>query len=50
MFYTLFSKFEKSDLKNSKYLKFWYPIRFQYEEFNEIEKSKFGNHLLYFLS
>jgi hypothetical protein len=26
------------------------PIRFQYEEFNESEKSKFEDHLIYFLS
>jgi hypothetical protein len=27
-----------------------YTIKFQYEEFNEIEKSKFRDHLIYFLS
>jgi hypothetical protein len=25
-----------------------YPIRFQYEEFNESDKSKFEDHLIYF--
>jgi hypothetical protein len=30
-----------------KHLKFWYPTRFQYEEFNESEKLKFKNHLIY---
>jgi hypothetical protein len=46
----LFSKIKKNDLENSKHLKFLYPVRFQYEEFNEIDKSKFKNYLLYFLS
>jgi hypothetical protein len=47
---TFFLKIKKSDLKNSKHFKFLYPIRFQYKEFNEIEKLKFENHLIYFLS
>jgi hypothetical protein len=46
----LFLKIKKSDLENSKHSKFLYPIRFQYEKFNENDKSKFGNHLIYFLS
>jgi hypothetical protein len=32
------SRIKKSDLENSKFL---YPIRFQYEEFNKSDKSKF---------
>jgi hypothetical protein len=44
---TLFSKIKKSDLENSKHLKFWYHTRFQYEKFNESEKSKIGDHLIY---
>jgi hypothetical protein len=47
---TLFSKFEKSDLKNSKHHKILYPRRFQYENFNESEKLKFGDDFIYFLS
>jgi hypothetical protein len=46
----LFSKIEKSDLEKSKHPKFLYSIRFIYEEFNESDKSKFKNYLLYFLS
>jgi hypothetical protein len=46
----LFSKIKKSDLENSKHPQFLYPIRFQYEKFNESDKSKFENHLIYFLS
>jgi hypothetical protein len=47
---TLFSKIENSDLENSKHPKILYPARFQYEKFNESEKSKFGDDLIYFLS
>jgi hypothetical protein len=47
---TLFSKIEMSELENSKYPKVLYPIIFQYENFNESEKSKFGDDLIYFLS
>jgi hypothetical protein len=32
---TLLSKIEKNDLEKSKCSKFVYPIRFQYEKFNE---------------
>jgi hypothetical protein len=46
----LFLKIKKSDLENSKHLKFFNPIRFQYEEFIESDKSKFGDHFIYFLS
>jgi hypothetical protein len=38
------------DLENSKYLKFLHPIRFSYKEFNEHDKSKFKNNLIYFVS
>jgi hypothetical protein len=41
----LFSKIEKSDLKNLKHSKILYPIIFQYENFNESEKLKFGDDL-----
>jgi hypothetical protein len=47
---TLFLKIEKSDLENSKYPQILYPTRFQYEKFNESEKSKFEYDLIYFLS
>jgi hypothetical protein len=47
---TLFSKIEKSDLESSKHSKILYPTRFQYEKFNESEKSKFRDDLIYFLS
>jgi hypothetical protein len=45
-----FSKIKKSDIENLKHLKFLYPIKFQYEEFNESENFKFGDGLIYFLS
>jgi hypothetical protein len=35
-------------VENLKHLKFLYPIRFQYEKFNESDKSKFEDHLIYF--
>jgi hypothetical protein len=47
---TLFSKIKNNDLKTSKYLKLFYLIRFQYEELNESDKSKFRDNLIYFLS
>jgi hypothetical protein len=50
LFLELISKIKKSDLENSKHPKFLYPKRFQYEEFNESEKLKFEDHLIYFLS
>jgi hypothetical protein len=37
----VFSKIQKSDLKNSKQSKILYPIRFSYEEFNVNHKLKF---------
>jgi hypothetical protein len=49
-FWSWFLKIEKSDLETSKLLKILFPIRFQYEKFNKIEKSKFEDHLIYFLS
>jgi hypothetical protein len=45
-----YSKIENSDIENLKHTKFLYLIRFQYEEFNESDKSKFVYHLIYFLS
>jgi hypothetical protein len=56
---TLFSKIKNNDIENSKYSnfffdrkypKFLHPIRFLYEEFNEHDKLKFEDNLIYFLS
>jgi hypothetical protein len=44
-----FSKIENKDLENSKQLKFLYPTRFSYEKFNEHNKLKFGDDLMYLL-
>jgi hypothetical protein len=49
MFIHYFQKL-KSDLENSKHPNFLHPIRFQYEKFNESDKSKLGDNLIYFLS
>jgi hypothetical protein len=46
MFVYYFQKL-KRDIENLKHLKFLNPIRFQYEEFNESDKSKFGDYLIY---
>jgi hypothetical protein len=48
--YILFLKIKNNDLESSKHLKFLYLIRFQYEQFNESDKSKFEHDLIYFLS
>jgi hypothetical protein len=45
-----FKKINNSDLKISKHSKFLHPIRFSYKEFNENDKLKFGDDLIYFLS
>jgi hypothetical protein len=37
-------------LKISKRFKFLHPIRFSYKEFNEHDKLKFRDNLIYFLS
>jgi hypothetical protein len=50
LFLELILKIEKSDLENLKHPTFLYLKRFQYEEFNESDKSKFKYHLIYFLS
>jgi hypothetical protein len=42
--------FKKSELKNSKHSKFLHPIRFSYKEFNEYDKLKFEDDLIYFLN
>jgi hypothetical protein len=47
---TSFLKIKNHDLKNSKRFKFLHPIRFSYKEFNEHDKLKFGDDLIYFLS
>jgi hypothetical protein len=49
-FYGLFSKIKKIDSEKLKHPKFLYPIRFQYEEFNEEKGSNyhfFGAHGVY---
>jgi hypothetical protein len=47
---TLFLKIKNGDLKNSKHSKFLHPTRFSYKGFNEHDKLKFGDDLIYFLS
>jgi hypothetical protein len=39
----------KTDLENSKKPKFLCPTSFSHEEFNEHDKSKFGDDLMHFL-
>jgi hypothetical protein len=38
------------DLKNSKYFKFLHPTRFSYKEYNEHDKLKIEDDLIYLLS
>jgi hypothetical protein len=45
-----YSKIKNSHLEKSKYPKFLYSTRFQYEEFNGNDKSKFKDNLIYFLN
>jgi hypothetical protein len=45
-----FSKIKNDKLENSKYFKFLYPIKFSYEKFNEYDRLKFKNDLIYFFS
>jgi hypothetical protein len=40
----------KADLKSSKRSKFLHPMKFSYKEFNENDKLKFEDNLIYFLS
>jgi hypothetical protein len=47
---TLFSKIENDELETSKISKFLHLKRFLYEKFNEHDKSKFKDDLIYFLS
>jgi hypothetical protein len=41
-------KIKNDDLENSKHLKFWHSTRLSHEEFNEHDKSKFGDDIIYF--
>jgi hypothetical protein len=50
MFDTSFLKIKNGDLKNSKHSKFLHSIIFSYKEFNEHDKLKFEDDLIYFLS
>jgi hypothetical protein len=44
------TKIKNYDIKSSKHFKFLHPTRFSYKEFNEHDKLKFGDELIYFLS
>jgi hypothetical protein len=44
---TSFLKIKNSDLKNSKCSKFLHTTRFSYTKFNEHDKLKFGDDLIY---
>jgi hypothetical protein len=41
---------KNGDLKISKHFKFLHPTRFSYKKFNEHDKLKFMNDLIYFLN
>jgi hypothetical protein len=43
-------KNKNGDLNSSKHSKFLHSIRFSYKKFNEDDKLKFGDDLIYFLS
>jgi hypothetical protein len=45
-----FLKIKNGDLKSSKRSKVLHPKKFLYKEFNEYDKLKFGDDLIYFLS
>jgi hypothetical protein len=47
--YTVKTKIKNHDLKSSKRFKFLHPMRFSYKKFNENDKLKFGDDLIYFL-
>jgi hypothetical protein len=48
MFIHYFKKIKNDELENLKHLKVLHPTRFSYEEFNEHDKTKFGDNLIYF--
>jgi hypothetical protein len=45
-----FFKIKNSELEKLKHPKFLYSIRFSYDKFNEHDKIKFKNNLLYLVS
>jgi hypothetical protein len=46
----LFLKIKNDDFKRLKHSKFLHLTRFSYKEYNEYDKLKSGNDLIYFLS
>jgi hypothetical protein len=48
MFVCHFQKIENNTLEDLEYPNFLEPIRFSYEKFNERDKIKFRDDLLYF--
>jgi hypothetical protein len=46
--WTLFLKIKNGDLESSKHFKFLHLTRFSYKKFNERDKLKFGDDLMYF--